>query len=97
MISSPFRQLGTSWNGSLWLIIQNFYIYHESELKNFGLDDSCDTEPFACLLFVNGDPKGNFQKYWLFSAKFVDVSKIRKVPSGKVCFADFLMLAYTSI
>ena len=67
------------------------------EVNNFWLGDNYAIEPFASLLFVNGDPKGNSQKYIFFSAKFADISKTRQVTAGKVCFPDFLSLAYTPI
>ena len=50
MISSAFRQFGTFWKGLLWLVIQNFYIYHEFELKTFWLGDNYTAKHFTSLL-----------------------------------------------
>ena len=97
MISSTFHQLGSPWKGSLWLIIQTFYIYHEFSLKNFWLDDNYAIKPFKSLLFVHGDPKRNFQKYFFFSEKLADISEIRQVTVEKVSFPNCIMLAYTPI
>ena len=97
MISSTFRQFETSWKGSLWLTIQKFDIYHEFELKNFWAGVNYTVEAFLSLLFVNGVPKGNFRKYWLFWTELADVSKIKQVTAGKVCFPDFFTLAYIPI
>ena len=45
------------------------------ELKKLWLGDNYAIGAFASLRFVNGEPKGNFQLYWLSSTKLADIAK----------------------